>query len=177
MGIEPTRPAWKAGILPLNYTRSPSHQVTNGIIPQPLWFVKLFLKKIEDMIFTRIKEYMNNIKILNYELLNDSNIDSIAYYLYNDMSSSIIEAIDMYNNAGKRTAIKSNMEIPYLLECHDVIDIFNSSIKDLNRIILTEDLISLLYENCDLLDNKILNVSIKTSVVKKNIIIRRKDLL
>ena len=24
MGIEPTRPAWKAGILPLNYTRSSS---------------------------------------------------------------------------------------------------------------------------------------------------------
>ena len=23
MGIEPTRPAWKAGILPLNYTRTP----------------------------------------------------------------------------------------------------------------------------------------------------------
>ena len=23
MGIEPTRPAWKAGILPLNYTRAP----------------------------------------------------------------------------------------------------------------------------------------------------------
>ena len=22
MGIEPTRPAWKAGVLPLNYTRS-----------------------------------------------------------------------------------------------------------------------------------------------------------
>ena len=25
MGIEPTRPAWKAGILPLNYTRISSH--------------------------------------------------------------------------------------------------------------------------------------------------------
>ena len=24
MGIEPTRPAWKAGVLPLNYTRRPS---------------------------------------------------------------------------------------------------------------------------------------------------------
>ena len=23
MGIEPTRPAWKAGVLPLNYTRIP----------------------------------------------------------------------------------------------------------------------------------------------------------
>ena len=27
MGIEPTRPAWKAGILPLNYTRSSTTQV------------------------------------------------------------------------------------------------------------------------------------------------------
>ena len=25
MGIEPTRPAWKAGILPLNYTRMDGH--------------------------------------------------------------------------------------------------------------------------------------------------------
>ena len=25
MGIEPTRPAWKAGILPLNYTRILTH--------------------------------------------------------------------------------------------------------------------------------------------------------
>ena len=26
MGIEPTRPAWKAGILPLNYTRKRDNQ-------------------------------------------------------------------------------------------------------------------------------------------------------
>ena len=32
MGIEPTRPAWKAGILPLNYTRT-----------QPLYNITLFL--------------------------------------------------------------------------------------------------------------------------------------
>ena len=25
MGIEPTYPAWKAGVLPLNYTRTSSH--------------------------------------------------------------------------------------------------------------------------------------------------------
>ena len=30
MGIEPTRPAWKAGVLPLNYTRISK---TNFIIP------------------------------------------------------------------------------------------------------------------------------------------------
>ena len=34
MGIEPTRPAWKAGILPLNYTRITSQlQATLIIIP------------------------------------------------------------------------------------------------------------------------------------------------
>ena len=27
MGIEPTYPAWKAGVLPLNYTRTSSHQL------------------------------------------------------------------------------------------------------------------------------------------------------
>ena len=31
MGIEPTRPAWKAGILPLNYTR-----IYMIILPSPL---------------------------------------------------------------------------------------------------------------------------------------------
>ena len=28
MGIEPTYPAWKAGVLPLNYTRKMSHTLT-----------------------------------------------------------------------------------------------------------------------------------------------------
>ena len=28
MGIEPTLPAWKAGVLPLNYTRISTHKVT-----------------------------------------------------------------------------------------------------------------------------------------------------
>ena len=32
MGIEPTRPAWKAGILPLNYTRM-------GQFPEPLAWI------------------------------------------------------------------------------------------------------------------------------------------
>ncbi len=39
MGIEPTRPAWKAGILPLNYTRR-----TFCIISQRLAFVNSFFK-------------------------------------------------------------------------------------------------------------------------------------
>ena len=41
MGIEPTRPAWKAGILPLNYTRiAPTHRRYFDIIPQSAFFVK-----------------------------------------------------------------------------------------------------------------------------------------
>ena len=30
MGIEPTRPAWKAGILPLNYTRMDGVSLTSA---------------------------------------------------------------------------------------------------------------------------------------------------
>ena len=37
MGVEPTRPAWKAGILPLNYTRI---SATLDMIPLNLGFVK-----------------------------------------------------------------------------------------------------------------------------------------
>ena len=47
MGIEPTRPAWKAGILPLNYTRIPCDGLSNrysSIIPHFFSFVKSFLK-------------------------------------------------------------------------------------------------------------------------------------
>ena len=55
MGIGPTRPAWKAGILPLNYTRihrtSPSHRqrlyiiaLINKIVKQ---FSLVFQKKIK----------------------------------------------------------------------------------------------------------------------------------
>ena len=42
MGIEPTRPAWKAGILPLNYTRvlGASANVSLYIIAQAALFVK-----------------------------------------------------------------------------------------------------------------------------------------
>ena len=43
MGIEPTRPAWKAGILPLNYTRILSVLSADlYIISANLLFVKLF---------------------------------------------------------------------------------------------------------------------------------------
>ncbi len=41
MGIEPTRPAWKAGVLPLNYTRMYAVLTALSIIPQALWIVKM----------------------------------------------------------------------------------------------------------------------------------------
>ncbi len=49
MGIEPTRPAWKAGILPLNYTRifdfyAVSQNCLN-IIPHNFVFVNRKIKK------------------------------------------------------------------------------------------------------------------------------------
>ena len=46
MGIEPTRPAWKAGILPLNYTRSVYCLTDNVVyyIKNPLSCQHLFQK-------------------------------------------------------------------------------------------------------------------------------------
>ena len=48
MGIEPTRPAWKAGILPLNYTRISRYPgiVSLVRIPQFIPLVNVFLRKI-----------------------------------------------------------------------------------------------------------------------------------
>ncbi len=41
MGIEPTRPAWKAGILPLNYTRMDDpFRISLEIIAYMVCFVK-----------------------------------------------------------------------------------------------------------------------------------------
>ncbi len=42
MGIEPTYPAWKAGVLPLNYTRVFRNAT---ILSQAACFVKGFFKK------------------------------------------------------------------------------------------------------------------------------------
>ncbi len=44
MGIEPTRPAWKAGILPLNYTRIFISFECLNIISYLFVFVNTFLK-------------------------------------------------------------------------------------------------------------------------------------
>ena len=43
MGIEPTYPAWKAGVLPLNYTRVPDYNIIN-------------LKKIKSFLKNKIKK-------------------------------------------------------------------------------------------------------------------------
>ena len=44
MGIEPTRPAWKAGILPLNYTRISTYSGTVSLyrLSHFTWFVNDF---------------------------------------------------------------------------------------------------------------------------------------
>ena len=44
MGIEPTYPAWKAGVLPLNYTRTVS-QTTRAIIAHILCLCQYFFEK------------------------------------------------------------------------------------------------------------------------------------
>ena len=56
MGIEPTRPAWKAGILPLNYTRIMRTLVNrSNIISQRREFVnsifKIFLIFVKSIAF------------------------------------------------------------------------------------------------------------------------------
>lgn len=43
MGIEPTRPAWKAGILPLNYTRT--LKLNNYTTPPAIWQAQIFAPK------------------------------------------------------------------------------------------------------------------------------------
>ena len=49
MGIEPTRPAWKAGILPLNYTRMGTdlNDVSQDIIAYCGWNVNAFFHQRE----------------------------------------------------------------------------------------------------------------------------------
>ena len=50
MGIEPTRPAWKAGILPLNYTRMGwcSSHIDLMIITRTAGYVNTFFEKIKN---------------------------------------------------------------------------------------------------------------------------------
>ena len=46
MGIEPTYPAWKAGVLPLNYARRAVPMFSLKIIPRFLPLVNIFAQKI-----------------------------------------------------------------------------------------------------------------------------------
>ena len=56
MGIEPTRPAWKAGILPLNYTRMGSDipNVSLDIIPRTILPVNAFTEKNKEFSSARL---------------------------------------------------------------------------------------------------------------------------
>ena len=75
MGIEPTYPAWKAGVLPLNYTRVSN---TSNIIPQIFkntrenfnFFNFFILDSLEKLLFPELfmKQYLN--QKLCHESLN-----------------------------------------------------------------------------------------------------------
>ena len=45
MGIEPTYPAWKAGVLPLNYTRMAGSSFSHEIISHSNWACQYFFRK------------------------------------------------------------------------------------------------------------------------------------
>ena len=75
MGIGPTRPAWKAGILPLNYTRISSYftavsttLVYNSIIKKNCQiFFAVFLKKIpKNKIFSEMISFQQKMLIFNF---------------------------------------------------------------------------------------------------------------
>ena len=46
MGIEPTRPAWKAGILPLNYTRAKSGTQSHNFFAYKFYHIKTRLSNV-----------------------------------------------------------------------------------------------------------------------------------
>ena len=50
MGIEPTQPAWKAGILPLNYTRIANDIISNGYSDVKNKIKLYFLNKIYNLL-------------------------------------------------------------------------------------------------------------------------------
>ena len=56
MGIEPTYPAWKAGVLPLNYTRIISD--TSDILPQRQKECKLFLYFYSTFLLLLVKHHI-----------------------------------------------------------------------------------------------------------------------
>ena len=58
MGIEPTYPAWKAGVLPLNYTRIISD--TSDIIPYIFTKCKSFLRFFKFMVTVQPARYFSH---------------------------------------------------------------------------------------------------------------------
>ena len=76
MGIEPTRPAWKAGILPLNYTRKVTHVECLNIIPRFPPFVNSKFQKNEN-IFLRFCVFEKFV-IISFIIFID-NGDSVWY--------------------------------------------------------------------------------------------------
>ena len=61
MGIEPTRPAWKAGILPLNYTRTVSQQ--RIFYHNTLLLSRIFLENIF-VFYNLLNKKLDNIIVL-----------------------------------------------------------------------------------------------------------------
>ena len=51
MGIEPTRPAWKAGILPLNYTRIQRFIIISLLYRFVKYFFQIYSKKYRALIW------------------------------------------------------------------------------------------------------------------------------
>ena len=70
MGIEPTRPAWKAGILPLNYTRVCMLVNRPYIIAQFISLVKGFFEKSPKNLLTLFLKFY---KIRTVQLRDTTN--------------------------------------------------------------------------------------------------------
>ena len=81
MGIGPTRPAWKAGILPLNYTRTyhipPSHRQRLYIIALLKKIVKQFSRFFEKISYF-FYFFKNHLILFPYFLKMCYNIFSVS---------------------------------------------------------------------------------------------------
>ena len=77
MGIEPTRPAWKAGILPLNYTRIDNALIKRlYIITYFRNFVKCFLKVFKKtFVFRKLPMGLENKGSVCYNIFTGADKD------------------------------------------------------------------------------------------------------
>ncbi len=70
MGIEPTQSAWKAEILPLNYTRKPNQTYADqDIIARKKGFVKRFLEKSFKIFLFFQKKPLDRREMLCYNIM------------------------------------------------------------------------------------------------------------